>query len=50
MSKRKIEYRVLDNAFDWISDFEQARKLADEFRVEMLHRTARVICRLFMSG
>jgi hypothetical protein len=38
MSKRKIEYRVLDNAFGWISDFEQAQKLADEFRVEMLHR------------
>ena len=38
MSKRNIEYRALDNAFGWISDFEQAQKLADEFRVEMLHR------------
>jgi hypothetical protein len=38
MSKRNIEYRVLDNAFGWISDFGQAQKLADEFRVEMLHR------------
>jgi hypothetical protein len=37
-SKRKIEYRVLDNAFGWISDFEQAQKQADEFRVEILHR------------
>ncbi len=37
MSKRNIEYRVLDNAFGWISDFEQAQKLADEFQVEMLH-------------
>ena len=38
MSKRNIEYRVLDNAFGWISDFAQAQKLAGEFRVEMLHR------------
>ena len=38
MSQRQIEYRVLDNAFGWISDFGRAQKLADEFRVEMLHR------------
>jgi hypothetical protein len=38
MDRRKIEYRVLDNAFGWIADFDQAQKLADEFRVEMLHR------------
>jgi hypothetical protein len=38
MSQHNIEYRVLDNAFGWISDFEQAQKLADEFRLEMLHR------------
>jgi len=37
MSKRNIEYRVLDNAFGWIADFERAQKLADGFRVEMLH-------------
>ncbi len=38
MSKRNIEYRMLDNAFGWIADFERAQKLADGFRVEMLHR------------
>jgi hypothetical protein len=38
MSQRNIEYRVLDNAFGWIADFEQAQKLANQFRVEMLHR------------
>ena len=38
MSKRNIEYRTLDNAFGWIADFERAQKLADGFRVEMLHR------------
>lgn len=38
MSRRGIEYRALDNAFGWISDFAQAQKLADEFQVEMLHR------------
>jgi hypothetical protein len=38
MTKRNIEYRVLDNAFGWISDFDQAQKLADEFRIEVLHR------------
>ena len=37
MSKRNIEYRLLDNAFGWIADFEKAQKLADEFSVEMLH-------------
>src|SRR2546428_83271 len=34
----RMEDRVLDNAYGWIADFEQAQKLADEFRVEMLHR------------
>jgi hypothetical protein len=38
MSKRNLAYRVLDNAFGWIADFEQAQQLADEFRVELLHR------------
>ena len=38
MSQRNIEYRALDNAFGWIADFERAQKLADEFRVKMLHR------------
>jgi len=38
MTQRNIAYRVLDNAFGWIADFAQAQKLADEFRVEMLHR------------
>lgn len=38
MSKHEIEYRVMDNAFGWISDFEQAQKLANEFSVEMVHR------------
>jgi len=38
MSRRHIQYQVLDNAFGWIGDFDQAQKLADEFRVEMLHR------------
>jgi len=38
MRKRSIAYRVLDNAFGWIADCTQAQKLADHFRVEMLHR------------
>jgi hypothetical protein len=38
MSQRNLEYRVLDNAFGWIANFEPAQQLADEFRVEMLHR------------
>ena len=35
LAKRRIEYRILDNAFGWIGDFERAQKLADEFSVEM---------------
>ena len=38
LSKRQIEYRILDNAFGWIADFEKAQKLADSFSVTMLHR------------
>jgi hypothetical protein len=37
LSQRKIEYRVLDNAFGWIADFERAQQLANEFSVEMVH-------------
>jgi hypothetical protein len=38
MSQHNIEYRVLDNAFGWIADFDRAQKLADGFRAENLHR------------
>ncbi len=38
MGKHRIEYRILDNAFGWIADFDQAQKLADEFRADRLHR------------
>ena len=38
LNKRKVEYRLLDNAFGWIGDFERAQKLADSFSVEMVHR------------
>ena len=38
LSQRQIEYRVLDNAFGWIADFERAQKVADQFSVEMVHR------------
>src|SRR5207247_9224914 len=38
LSQRQIEYRVLDNAFGWIADLEQAQKLADPFSVKMVHR------------
>jgi hypothetical protein len=38
LRKRQIEYRVLDNAFGWIGDFQRAQKLADSLSVEMLHR------------
>jgi hypothetical protein len=38
LSQRRIAYRVLDNAFGWIADFERAQKLADGFCVEMVHR------------
>ncbi len=38
LTQRQIEYRMLDNAFGWIADFEQAQELADHFSVEMVHR------------
>ncbi len=38
LATRKIEYRLLDNAFGWIADFESAQELADHFSVEMVHR------------
>ena len=38
IGKRKIEYRILDNAFGWIADFTAAQKLADEFGADLLHR------------
>ena len=38
LSQSKIEYRILDNGFGGIADFDQAPKLADEFPAEMRHR------------
>jgi len=50
MSKRHIEYGMLDNAFGWIADFGQAQKLADEFRVGMLHRKLDEVRRPLLPG
>lgn len=38
LTQRQIEYRMLDNAFGWIADFESAQELAERFSVEMVHR------------
>jgi len=38
LKKQHIEFSLLDNAFEFISDYEQAQKLADGFSVEALHK------------
>src|SRR5213080_14559 len=50
LSQRQIEYRVLDNAFGWIADFERAQKLADHFSVKMVQPQARRVRRPVLPG
>lgn len=38
LAKKGIAYELVDNAFASIADFTQAQKLADNFRVETLHK------------
>lgn len=38
LEKRKIDYRLMDNAFVHISDWTRAQRIADELQVERLHR------------
>jgi hypothetical protein len=45
-----FEVASADNAFGWIADFAQAQKLADEFRVEMLHRKLDQFAAPLLSG
>lgn len=38
LSKHNIDYKMEDNAFVSISDYESAQKLSDDFRAKQLHR------------
>ena len=53
LKKEGIGYKLVDNAFTDIADFAKAQKLADTFKVEMLHkaldRFARSYCPVLKS-
>lgn len=38
LTRRKIRYRLAENAFSWIANFTVAQKIADGLRVKALHR------------
>lgn len=38
LRKHKIEYKMEDNAFVYVSDYKAAEQLSDEFRVEKIHQ------------
>jgi hypothetical protein len=38
LANQEIAYSMLDNAFDYIADFEQAQKQADQFDIKKLHK------------
>jgi len=37
LKKQNIEYKKMDNAFTYISDFSQAQKLSDNIKIEDIH-------------
>ncbi|MGO8720711.1 MAG: hypothetical protein ACLQMO_16075 [Acidobacteriaceae bacterium] len=47
LQKRKIDYRLMDNAFVHISDWTRAQQIADELSIQRLHRRLDVFARRF---
>ena len=47
MRRQKIAFSLLDNAFETISDFEQAQELADDLSIEELHKKLDDFARLY---
>ena len=47
LSRRGVEYRMLDNAFGWIQDWQQAQEVTEMFRAERLHRKLDEIARRY---
>ncbi len=51
MKKQKINYNMVDNAFDYISDFKKAQEISDSMKIEKLHkilnRLARIYCPVY---
>ena len=47
LDRRHIRYKLIDNAFDDIDDFEQAQQLADQLNVKVLHQLLDKYARLF---
>lgn len=38
LDKAKISYTKIDNAFDWIDDFQKAQEIVDNFDVKKIHK------------
>ncbi len=47
LNKKKIEHKVIDNAFVDIADFDKAQKLSDEFKISKLHRRLDIFAKQF---
>lgn len=51
MKKQKIKYNMVDNAFDYISDFKKAQEISDLMKIENLHkilnRLASIYCPVY---
>ena len=47
LDRHHIRYRLIDNAFDDIDDFEQAQQLADNLDIKVLHQLLDKYARLF---
>jgi len=47
LSQHGIEYSMLDNSFDYISDFEKAQELSDDFDVKTLHKYLDILSRKY---
>jgi len=53
LRRENIKYCMLDNAFDYISDFKKAQELSDSMKIENLHRIldrlAKIYCPVYQD-
>ena len=53
LKRQNIQYSMVDNAFDYISDFKKAQELSDSMKIEKLHkildRLAKIYCPVYQD-
>ena len=47
LDRHKIKYTMLDNAFDYIGDFEKAQEICDDIDIKKIHKRLDILAKIY---